>query len=65
MSEEQKNKCPFSGFVPPYPKPNKNKTSLAKRFSKGLNSWLHILFEKSYSMKLGHVKLPKADLYMP
>lgn len=52
-------------FKPPYPKPNKSKLSLVKRFAGGFNSWIHVLFEKSYKMKLGHVKLPKTDLFMP
>lgn len=52
-------------FKPPYPEPNSSKVSLFKRFAKGWNSWIHVLFEKSYKMKLGHVKLPKADLFMP
>lgn len=55
--------CPF--FKPPYPKPNKDKMSFFKRFSSGWNSWIHVLFEKSYKMKLGHVKLPRADIFMP
>lgn len=51
-------------FTPPYPIPHKNKHSLLKRFFTGQISWLHTLFEKSYTMKMGEIKLPKLDFFI-
>jgi cytochrome P450 len=33
-------------------------------FIRGTYSWLHVLFEKSYKMKMGQVKLPGIQIYM-
>jgi cytochrome P450 len=51
-------------FTPPYPCPHKTKSGLILRFIRGWNSWIHILFERSYSMKMGQAKLPKFQLFM-
>lgn len=51
-------------FTPPYPIPHKTKHSLLKRFFTGQISWLHTLFEKSYTMKMGEIKLPKLDFFI-
>jgi len=57
--------CPFKKhFTPHYPKPYKSKSSFAKLFIRGWKSWLHVLFEKSYTMKTGQVKLPGYNVYM-
>lgn len=51
-------------FTPPYPIPHKSKSSLFKRFLTGWDSWIHTLFEKSYTMKLGDIRLPKLDFFI-
>jgi cytochrome P450 len=51
-------------FTPPYPRPHKSKSSLLLRFFRGWHSWLHVLFEKSYCMKMGHVHQRGVDVYM-
>lgn len=51
-------------FVPPYPIPHRNKASLLRRFVTGWGSWIHTLFEKSYTMKLGDIRLPKLDFFV-
>ena len=51
-------------FVPPYPEPHKNRSSFILRLMRGWRSWIDILFERSYYMKMGHVKLPTFDFYM-
>lgn len=51
-------------FIPAYPCPNKNKSSLLLRFLRGWRSWLDVLFERSYRMKMGHYRLPGMDVYM-
>ena len=56
--------CPVPLFTPPYPKPHHNKASLPKRFFSAWGSWIHTLFEKSYTMKMGEVHLPKLDFYI-
>ena len=53
--------CPFT---PPYPKPLKSKAGLIKRFMIGWTSWIHTLFERSYTMKMGQVSLPGMKLYV-
>lgn len=55
------DKCPFT---PPYPVPHKSRASLAKRFLTGWTSWIHTLFERSYTMKMGEIHLPKLDFYI-
>lgn len=51
-------------FTPPYPIPHKSKTSLLKRFVTGWESWIHTLFERSYTMKMGEIRLPKLDFFI-
>lgn len=54
-------KCPFT---PPYPEPLKTKAGLLRRFLIGWNSWVHTLFARSYTMKMGLVSLPRLKLYV-
>lgn len=51
-------------FTPPYPVPHRSKASLVKRFFSGWTSWIHTLFERSYTMKMGEIHLPKLDFYI-
>lgn len=51
-------------FKPPFPTPHSTKSSIIKRFFRGWNSWIHVLFEKSYTMKMGHVKLPGVEFFI-
>ncbi|HEV7291546.1 MAG TPA: cytochrome P450 [Devosia sp.] len=51
-------------FVPPYPKPARDRASLARRFVRSWHSWIHVLFEKSYTMKMGEIHLPALDFYI-
>ena len=57
-------RCPFSAFIPPYPKPHKTKSSFLLRFFRGWHSWLHVLFEKSYSMQMGEIRQPGGTVFM-
>lgn len=50
--------CPF------YPKPQKNKASNLMTFLLKRRSWLDGLYEKSYSMQTGRVKMPGFDLFV-
>ena len=52
-------------FIPPYPVPHRSKLSQAARFYRGMTSWIHTLFEKSYTMKMGEIKLPGVDFFIP
>ena len=51
-------------FTPPYPIPHKSKSGFLTRFVRGWHSWLHVLFEKSYTMKLGEVHIPALSFYV-
>lgn len=51
-------------FQPPYPKPHVRKSSFLLRFLRGWNSWIDVLFERSYSMKMGKISQPGMDIYM-
>lgn len=51
-------------FTPPYPIPHKSKSGFIKRFARGWHSWLHVLFEKSYTMKMGEVHIPALSFYV-
>jgi cytochrome P450 len=51
-------------FTPPYPVPHKTKSGFLLRFVRGWNSWLHVLFEKSYTMKMGEVHIPALSFYV-
>lgn len=55
--------CPFH-FSPPYPQPHQSKSSFLLRFVRGWRSWLDVLFERSYRMKMGHYRQPGLDIYM-
>ena len=50
--------CPF------HPKPHSNKASLITTFLLKRRSWLDGLYERSYKMKMGRVKMPGLDLYV-
>jgi cytochrome P450 len=50
---------------PHYPPSVKNKISQWSTFFNKSNSWLDSLYEKSYTMKMGTVKLPGITLYIP
>lgn len=51
-------------FTPPYPVPHKSKASLVKRFLTGWTSWIHTLFDRSYTMQMGEIHLPRLDFYI-
>ena len=51
-------------FVPPFPDPHPKKSSLFWRFVRGWNSWIHVLFAKSYTMKLGEIRTPGLHMYI-
>lgn len=52
------NQTPF------YPKPTNNKASLLITFFMKNKSWLDSLYVKSYTMKMGRVKMPGLDLHI-
>ena len=52
-------------IYPHYPKTVKTKISQYMTFFNKSNSWLDGLYERSYTMKMGRVTLPKLDLYIP
>ncbi|MCP1469532.1 cytochrome P450 [Sphingobium sp. OAS761] len=43
-------------FTPPFPQPTRNKRTMMRRFFIGWHSWIHVLFEKSYTMKMGEIR---------
>jgi cytochrome P450 len=51
-------------FTPPYPIPHRTRSSLLKRFFRGWNSWIHVLFERSYTMKMGEIHTPAQSFYI-
>ncbi len=51
-------------FTPPYPRPPRSKRGLVKRFLRGWHSWIHVLFDKSYTMKMGEIRLPGRTMYI-
>ena len=51
-------------FTPPYPVPHRSKASLIKRFLTGWNSWIHTLFDRSYTMQMGEIRLPRLDFFI-
>lgn len=52
------SQCPF------HPKAYKNKASTLLTFLLKRRSWLDGLYERSYQMQTGYVKMPKFDLYV-
>lgn len=51
-------------FIPPFPTPHKSKSSFLLRFLRGWRSWLDVLFERSYRMKMGEIWQPGFNIYM-
>ncbi|QNE31317.1 cytochrome P450 [Sphingomonas sp. NBWT7] len=51
-------------FTPPFPDPHPKKSSLFWRFVRGWNSWIHVLFAKSYTMKMGEIRTPGLHMYI-
>ena len=52
-------------IYPYYPKPVKNKITQYMTYIRKGRSWLDGLYERSYTMKMGRVKLPGLDFYIP
>ncbi|KJD27290.1 cytochrome P450 [Campylobacter jejuni] len=52
------SECPF------FPKPYQNKASTLLTFLLKRRSWLDGLYERSYKMQTGYVKMPNFDLYV-
>ena len=53
--------CPFT---PPHPVPLKHKPGLIQRFRIGWSSWVHTLYERAYTMKMGATKLPRLSIFI-
>ncbi|MDB4915717.1 MAG: cytochrome [Gemmatimonadetes bacterium] len=51
-------------FTPPYPEPLTTRVSLAGRFLRAWESWIHVLFDRVYTMKMGELKTPRLDIYI-
>ncbi|MET0370614.1 MAG: cytochrome P450 [Sphingobium sp.] len=51
-------------FTPPFPPPFASKLGKVRRFVVGMNSWIHVLFEKSYKMKMGEARSPGLHIYL-
>ncbi len=52
-------------IYPHYPKTSENKFSQLMIFFKRNSSWLDGLYERSYTMLMGEVKLPTLTIYLP
>jgi cytochrome P450 len=50
---------------PYYPKPVSNKITQYMTYIRKGRSWLDGLYARSYTMKMGRVKMPNLDLYLP
>jgi cytochrome P450 len=51
-------------FTPPYPKPQAKKNKPLKRLIRGWKSWTDVLYEKSYTAKLGVSWFPAAKQFL-
>lgn len=51
-------------FTPPFPAPHRNRSSFMARFWRSWTSWIHGLFEKSYTMLMGEVRMPGLHLFI-
>ncbi|GAP38681.1 cytochrome P450 family protein [Piscinibacter sakaiensis] len=59
--------CPHAAaplFHPAYPQPRANRAGGWRLFFQARHSWLHALFERSYRMKMGEVRLFGHPVYM-
>jgi cytochrome P450 len=54
---------PAGDYRPPAPTPPKRQLSLWARWFKGRHCTISFIPEKSYNMKMGHIRLPTHDLY--
>lgn len=52
-------------FVPPFPPPHRTRSSFLKRFGRSWTSWIHGLFEKSYTMLMGEIRMPGLHIFIP
>jgi cytochrome P450 len=51
-------------FTPPFPQPSPSRLVKLKRFFVGLHSWIHVLYAKSYTMKMGEVHARGETMYI-
>jgi len=52
-------------FTPPFPEPLKKNAKALRRFLTSWKGWIHVHFEKSYTMKMGEIHVPRLDAYIP
>lgn len=52
-------------FIPPYPKPHPRQLSWLGRAIAGWGSSIHTLFERSYTMKMGEIRMPGFHFFIP
>ena len=62
--QHNQEEAPVKDFIPPYPEPNKSKAGIIKRFNKIWYSWIHSVFENSYTIKIGRVKIFKKESFI-
>lgn len=54
----------MSDYTPPFPKLSKKRIGTMQYLFRGWYSWIHVLYEKSFSMKMGQVRLPHTTIYI-
>ena len=51
-------------FIPPLPPMHPRRSELAKRFVRSWSSWIHGLFENSFTMMMGEIRMPGLHLFI-
>jgi cytochrome P450 len=64
LTDPPESTPPADKFHPPFPVPLKAKAHGWLRLLRGRSSWLEVLYERSYKMKMGHVRSPGLDTFM-
>lgn len=51
-------------FTPPYPPPLDRRPSWLRHFLLGRQSWMHAIYARSYTMKMGEFPLPRLNFFV-
>jgi cytochrome P450 len=51
-------------FIPPFPLTHPRRSDLLKRFVRSWSSWIHGLYDKSFTMLMGEIRMPGLHIFI-
>ena len=51
-------------FIPSFPQTHARRSDLLKRFVRTWSSWIHGLYDKSFTMLMGEIRMPGLHIFI-